>query len=133
MTFTVEKPKISKGLSYVLKSSALKDEIDTNELDCNVHLVYWTPQLDNRQNCSLIEAEFWLPNENVPNTRFYIRTGVVPSENRKNAETILKSQVLNPLIDWMKKRMNEPVNSTTKAGWFRTALVDGSLEIKMKE
>jgi hypothetical protein len=112
MTFVIKKEKTWKGLSYVLKSSVLKNEIIARGLDCYIYLNYWTPQMNNETAWPLIEAEYLLPNANVDHSRFHIRTGVVPSAERKNAEIILINEVLPRLIEWMTKKINQPVNST---------------------
>lgn len=127
MTFDIEKPKAWKGLSYVLKSSMLKDEIIARGVDCNVHLIYWTPQRNNQTNYSIIEAEYWLPNQNVDHTRFYIRSGVVPSIDRKKAETILVNEILPKLIDWMENQIKTPIESTNRPGMFCAFYKEGEL------
>ncbi|WP_018343626.1 hypothetical protein [Cytophaga aurantiaca] len=130
MRFDIEKPKTWKGLSYILKSSVLEDAIISNNLDCNVHLIYWTPQRDNKTDCSLIEAEYWLSNQNVDYARFYIRTGVVPSSDRKKAETLFTEHVLPNLIDWMKHKITLPNNSSISSGMFCAFYKNGNLVIE---
>lgn len=98
MTFSIEKPKTWKGLSYVLKSSLLKEAIAENELDCNVHLKYWTPGGDSQTGWSILDGHYWLPNRHVDYARFYIRAGVVPSAIRKEVEVKLGSEALPELI-----------------------------------
>ncbi|BDD03880.1 hypothetical protein [Aureibacter tunicatorum] len=127
MTFDIEKPKTWKGLSYVLKSSILKDEITSRGIECNVHLIYWTPQLNNQTDCSIIEAEYWLPNQNVEHGRFYIRSGVVPSSERKKVETILINEVLPKLIDWVEIQVNTSIEATHRPGMFCAFYKEGEL------
>ncbi|GAB3533044.1 hypothetical protein GCM10027443_17740 [Pontibacter brevis] len=127
MKFEIEKPKTRKGLSYVLKSSFLKDAITSRGLDCNVVLVYRTPGGGNTEDCSLIDAEYWVPNQNVDEYRFYIRAGVVPSTERKKVEAILLDEVLSRLVDWMASELNQPPKSTKLPGKFRASYRNGEL------
>ena len=129
MTFSVNKPDTWKGLSYVLKSSRLKDAIVDAGLDCYVNLRFWTPQQDHKKDCSLIQAEYWLPNPYVHHTRFYIRTGVVPSMERKAAEAVMMAEVIPQLVDWMGKQLAEPLNSRQRPGMFCAYWRDGKLVI----
>jgi hypothetical protein len=111
MKFEVEKPKIQNGLSYVLKTSMLKDAVEATGLDLNIHLIYWNPYRIPIGE-TILECHYWLPNENVDYDRFYIRAGTVKSENRKIAETLLKEEVLPKFIDWIKDLKSLPKNST---------------------
>ena len=125
--FKIEKPKTRKGFSYALKTSYLKTEVESHGLDCNIILVYWTPGGDNTTDCSLIEAEFWVPNQNVDEYRFYIRAGVVPSTERKKAEAILINEVLPNLVEWMAREINQPSNYTKVPGKFSASYRNGEL------
>lgn len=127
MVINISKPKTWKGLSYVLKSSLLINELELNGMDCYVDLNFWTPQQNNRPEWSLIEAEYWLPNSNVDYGRFYIRTGVVPSPDRKVAENIFINEVLLQLVKWMKIQVTIPVNSTNRPGMFYAFYKNGKL------
>ncbi|MHB1276807.1 MAG: hypothetical protein ACYC1Q_00245 [Bacteroidia bacterium] len=129
MELIIDKPKTWKGLSYVLKSSLLEKVIKDRGLECYVQLHYWTPQGNNKTNCRLIEAEYWDTNENVPYSRFYIRTGVVPSAERKKVEELLMSEVLPKLIVWMERKVNEPINSTQRSGMFCAYYNEGILAV----
>lgn len=131
MIFIVEKQKTWKGLSYVLKSSILKNAIIEKGLDCYVNLVYWTPQhqLSRKNDCSIIEAEYWEPNHNVDYFRFYIRTGVVPSVERKKVELIFINNVLPKLINWMTMKTNQLPIARQNQGMFCAYYRNGQLEI----
>ena len=125
MKFDIEKPKTYKGNSYVLKSSVLKNKIEETGLDCNVHLVYWTP----KSGGSILTAEYWLPNKRIEYDRFYIRSGVVNSEDRKHAAELLENKIIPILIDRIKFIKNESQNSTkVKHGLFlESNYIDGEL------
>lgn len=111
MKFDIEKPKTRKGLSYVLKTSMLKDILDANNIDCNIHLIYWTPR-NIPIGETILECHYWLPNKNVDYDRFYIRAGTVKSESRKVAEKLMKEQVLPKFIDWILHIKSLPATST---------------------
>lgn len=111
MKFEVEKPKIQKGLSYVLKTSMLKDAVDATGLDLNIDLKYWNPYRIPIGE-TILECFYWLPNENVDYDRFYIRAGTVKSENRKTAEILLKEKGIPTFIDWIVKIKSLPLDST---------------------
>src|SRR5688500_16704966 len=102
MNFTIEKPKLKKGLSYALKTSILKDAIEESGIDCNIDLNYWSPY-DIHVGETILECHYWLPNENVDYDRFYVRAGTVKSENRKVAQELLKEKVIPKFIDWISK------------------------------
>jgi len=127
MEFIIEKPKTWKGLSYVLKSSVLKDEMDRHRLDCYVQLVYWTQRKSPEDLWNIIDANYWLPNENVDYSRFYIRTGVVPSSERKKAETLFKDVVLEKLIVWMMSLSTLDIKATKKNTYFSANYKDGEI------
>ena len=131
MQFNIEKPKTYKGLSYVLKSSFLQNAIEEAQLDLNVHLVYWTPQ----KIGSILSADYWSPNENVAYDRYYIRAGVVKSEDRKLAQLLMVDIIIPDLIHRIKLREAEPIDSTrVKKGWFFDATYEqGILRINGSE
>ena len=130
MKFDVEKPKTWKGLSYPLKTSMLTDALVKNKIDCNIHLIYWTPQQRDK-NYNLLECHYWLANENVDYDRFYIRAGVVKSENRKLAETLLTNEVIPKLIEFIKTKIEQQTNSTIKEkqNYFRATFIENNISI----
>ena len=130
MRFDIEKAQTWKGLSYPLKTSMLKDALEKNKVDCNMHLVYCTPQ-QHDEKYNVIECHYWLANQNVDYDRFYIRAGVVKSEKRKLAETLLINEVLPKLIDFIKNKIKLSPNSTTKdkQDSFQAVFVDDKILI----
>ncbi len=100
----IEKGKIPKGLSFVLKSSMLEKSLKIAKIDTNVHLIY-----DPRH--SFFEAFYWLPNENVPYERFYIRTGAVDAHIAKEAREYMVNRVLPEFITWAEEINRLPSNS----------------------
>ena len=94
---TVEKPKLRKGLAYVLKTSLLETALAESGIEVATHLVYWTPQ----GGGSVLEAFYWLPNERVPHRRLYVRAGSVPVRERPIALEQLRSHALPELVRWL--------------------------------
>lgn len=130
MKFETEKNKIRTGLAYPLKTSMLKNAIENSNIDCNIHLIYWTPkQHDDSYN--ILECEYWLPNKNVDYDRFYIRAGVVKSEDRKKVEILMKNEVIPVLIEFIQKKKSEPINSTVKSqpSYFKAVFVGNKIVI----
>ncbi len=111
MRFIIEKPKLQKGLSYVLQTSILKNAVEAAGIDCNIDLNYWNPYRIPVGE-TILECFYWLPNENVDYDRFYVRAGTVQSENRKIAQELLKEKVIPQFIDWGIKIKLLPANST---------------------
>jgi hypothetical protein len=127
----IDKPKIRKGLSYVMKTSWLTEGLDSIAFDGDVGLNYYTPTLDNITHYMLIRAHYWLPNANVDHDRFYICIGVSQSQKRKELEHIVRNDVIPQLIDWMVEVKNLPYNSPKKAGrCFIADYIEGNLIIK---
>jgi hypothetical protein len=58
---SISKPKLPKGISYVLKTSQLASALSAAGIDIHVALKYWAP----RCGGSILEAHYWLPNERI--------------------------------------------------------------------
>jgi len=110
MIDSVSKPKLPKGLSYVLETSQLEQAL--LNIDCHVNLVYWVPQ----GGGSILQALYWLPNENVPHPRLYVRAGVVPSALRSAASEALTGSVLPKFITWLRGILALPDRSIALQG-----------------
>jgi hypothetical protein len=110
----------------------LKIPLELENIDCNIHLVYWTPQLKGN-SYNILECEFWPSNEHVNYDRFYIRAGVVKSIDRKCAEDLLKKEVIPNLIGFIKYKLNQPVNSTKylKLGYFVASFCEGKVTMNI--
>jgi hypothetical protein len=104
---SVEKPPLSEKRSYVLKTSLLDAAVSAAGLNCHIDLKYWTPTVDG----SILEAEYWLPNDHVPYPRTYVRAGSLPREQRSTAAACLKAAVLPTFIQWLAKVVALPDNS----------------------
>lgn len=94
----VQKPKLRRGLSYVLKTSMLEAAMTSAGLECHTVLNYWVPQSGH----SVLYATFWLPNQFEDDTRLFIRAGVVAADERAAAAEALARDVLPALMNWAK-------------------------------
>ena len=128
MEFTIEKPKTWKGLCYPLKTSMLKDAIEDAKIDSTFHLVYWTPQKYD-ETYNILECEFWPADKNIEYNRFYIRAGVVKSQDRKLAETLLKSDAIPRLILFIQNKVSQNTKSTRREqrSYFKVVFVDNKI------
>jgi hypothetical protein len=104
---TIEKPKLPKGRAYVLKTSLLESALAGVNLTCDISLYYWTPQ----SGSSILEAEYWLPNENRPATLF-VRAGSLPLDDVGSAREKLETEVLPSFAEWLRSVLNLSYRST---------------------
>ena len=106
----ISKQKIPNNYSYVLKTGQLKKILDDNNIQIHIDLNYcfaFSTEL-----CSIFEALYWLPNENIPYDRVYIRAGALPKENIFIAREKLEKKVLPEFVIWIKNILSLPYNST---------------------
>ena len=108
--------------------SALQAAVDAAKIDCHIDLRYWTPTVDG----SILEAEYWLPNENVPYPRAYVRAGSLPREQRHGAGQALSATVLPAFVEWLWKVLSLPDNSPIlfRGPRFVAAYRHGLLDIR---
>jgi hypothetical protein len=111
MNWTIEKPKPPKGQSYALKTSLLQEMIRSAGVETAVHLIY---RYSNKllSEITLLDCHYWLPNANVPYSRFYITTSCVDFEDRKIADDLMQLRILPELINWMQKIVAQSDSST---------------------
>jgi hypothetical protein len=127
MINSVSKPKLAKGLSYVLKTSLLAKVLAGARIDCPVELVYWMPQTGG----SILEGHYWLPNENVAYPRVYVRAGVVPSASRLAASEALLVSALPQFVSWLQGILALPNDSLALHGtlYFNAAYTEERLVV----
>jgi hypothetical protein len=127
MIESVSKPRLSKDLSYALKTSELARALDDANIDIHVDLVYWKPQVLG----SMLEAQYWLPNENVSYPRVYVRAGCIPAMQRAVASESLSNTALPRFIDWLRSILSLPPNTPKPAGtlYFNATWLDDRLSI----
>lgn len=95
---SISKPKLPKSYSYVLKSSQLNDLLQCTGITIHTDLVYWLPQ----KIGSILEVHYWLPNNNVPYSRLYVRAGALPKDNIQEARIIMCDEVIPKFSNWLK-------------------------------
>lgn len=124
---SVSKPKLAKGLSYVLKTSQLAKALSDAGIDCHLDLVYWTPQ----SGGSILEGQYWLPNENVAYPRVYVRAGAVPSASRLSATEALLASALPQFVNWLQGIIALPDTSPALHGtlYFNATYTDQGLAV----
>lgn len=121
----VSNPKPAKGLCYVLKVSQHAKALSDAGIDCHVDLVYWTPQ----SGGSILDGQYWLPNENVTYPRIYVRAGAVPSALRMSAMDALRVSALPQFVRWLQEIIALPDNSPALRGtlYFNATYTDDGL------
>ena len=130
MEMTISKPPIRKGLSYVLKTSWLQQIMEENGLNCHVDLNYWVPQ----SGGSILEAEYWLPNANIPYPRVYVRAGALPSDQRRVAADSMLNTVLPAYAKWLGAVLKLPRNSPALHAkpWFCATFDAGNVQVRQQ-
>lgn len=95
---SISKPKLPKAYSYVLRSSQLDNLLISNDITIHTDLVYRLSQIIG----SILEVHYWLPNNNVPYPRLYVRAGALPKSDIQIARIIMVDEVLPKFSRWLK-------------------------------
>ena len=127
MIDSVSKPKLAKGFSYVLKTSQLAKALADAQIDCHIDLVYWL----SRSGSSILEAHYWLANENVSYPRVYVRAGAVPSASRLAASEAMLAAALPQFISWLQEILSLPDEAPALHGtlYFNAAYTENALVV----
>ena len=127
MINSVSKPKLPKGLAYVLKTPQLEHSLDEAGIEIHVDLKYWRPQ----RIGSILEGHYWVPNANVPYSRVYVRAGCVQSEHRSTACDGLLKTALPGFMNWLTRIVALPEGSPQLATelYFNAVFSDGKITI----
>lgn len=111
MELHVTKPKVQKGLSYVLKTSMLKDAMELNNIDIPTFITYGVsfkiPDFEN-----VFECAFRKKDKSFDHDQLQINIRTVESKNRKNAEELIMQKVIPKFIEWVKRIEALPANSS---------------------
>lgn len=107
---TINKPKVPKGLTYIIKSSQLKELFEELKLDIDVSVNYHVSK-EGSDGIRVFECRYWLPNMNVPYDRFYITIGTVSVSNKDKISILLKG-LFPKFKEWILFLMSQPENST---------------------
>lgn len=107
---TINKPKVPKGLSYIIKSSQIQELFEELKLDIDISVNYLVSK-GGPQGITVFECCYWLPNMNIPYNRLYITIGTVRVDKKDKIDALLK--VLFPKFkEWVLFIMSQPDNST---------------------
>jgi len=101
----IDKDKIPKGSSFVLKSSIFEEALQSAGITTDTHLNH----INNPRR--LFDAYFWPPNPNVGYERLYVCAGIVPSAEAAAARQFVASQVIPQFIAWASSILAEPQTS----------------------
>ncbi|MBE9597980.1 hypothetical protein [Pedobacter sp. MC2016-24] len=107
---TVNKPKVPKGLSYIIKSSQLKALFEELKLDIDVSVNYSVSK-EGPEGIRVFECLYWLPNMNVSYDRLYITIGTVNISNKEKISILLK-ELFPKFKEWILFLLSQPENST---------------------
>ena len=116
----IDKARIPKGSSFVLRSSAMEEALRAGAIVTEVHLHHVGPGI-------FFDAWFWPPRPNVPLERFFVRAGCVPSHQARQAREYVESRVLPDFILWASQILALPSNSPVRRSnqtFFRGFPVD---------
>ena len=105
---SISKEKIPSQYSYVLKTGLLEKLLADYSISIHIDLNYCYFK---NMSC-IFEAYYWLPNDNVPYDRLYIRAGALPKENTLLAREKLEKIVLPKFAVWTKNILALPYNSS---------------------
>jgi hypothetical protein len=123
---TIEKSKLPKGRAYAMKTSLSEAAVVGMNAKCDIILHYWTPQ----SGSSLLEAEYWLPNENRPATLF-VRAGSLVLADVSAARDKLNTEVLPSFARWLASVLGLSARSTVlhSKPRFNAEYQAGSVEV----
>jgi len=98
------------------------------DIKIDTHLLYWIPE----SGGSILEAFYWLPNENVSYPRLYMRAGVVPNQEHKKAFELLQNEALPAFTEWLTFLTALADDSTllNEKLYFNASYVEGHLKIE---
>jgi hypothetical protein len=99
----IKKDKISRNMSYILRSSFLDRAMQDAGITLDVQL--------NHGSGRFFDACFWPPNANVPYERLYIQSGSVSSDQANIARVFVETTVIPELISWLVGLLALPSNS----------------------
>ncbi|GHT91136.1 hypothetical protein FACS1894185_6080 [Betaproteobacteria bacterium] len=112
----IEKDKLPKGASFVLRSSTLELALISAHICLDTSLRHVSnPRV-------FFEADFWPPNPRVPHERFYIVAGIVPSSLARDARSFLEATSLPQFVSWAQSILALPENSPIRRAkqYFRS-------------
>ncbi|WP_368566318.1 hypothetical protein [Pseudoxanthomonas sp. UTMC 1351] len=103
----IEKDKIPKGTSFILRSSALLEALTTAGISVETSLQHLNSKI-------FFDAFFWPPRPNVQHDRFCVRAGSVPASQARPAREFMESIVLPEFIQWAQGILALPQDSPVR-------------------
>ena len=103
----IEKEKISKNSSFILRSSLLEQAMHEAGISTDTSLRHVSSRI-------FFDAYFWPPRPNVPYERFYIRAGCVPTIQSHEARLFVQTHVIPSFIDWASGILSLPSDSPVR-------------------
>ncbi len=103
----IEKSKLPRGMSFVLKSSALERALADAGIGLETCLTHTSSGI-------FFDAHFVPPNRNVAYERLMVRAGAVPADTSRAARAYMEDTVLPELVAWIKDILAKPENSTIR-------------------
>jgi len=103
----IEKDKLPKGTSFILKSGVLVDALTAAGISVETSLQHVNSVI-------FFEALFWPPRPNVQHERFYIRAGSVPASEARPAREFMESIVLPEFVRWAQGILALPHDSPVR-------------------
>jgi hypothetical protein len=103
----IEKVKLPKSMSYVLRSSTLENAMQDSELAIVATLVQGPSPI-------LFDAFFWPPQPSAPFERVYVRAGAVEASQAKEVRSFVEGSVVPEFISWLHGILQLPINSTRR-------------------
>jgi len=126
MISSITKDKISPDYVFVLKTSQFEKVLADNNIDIDVTLIYWKPQIIG----SVLEAHFWLPNDNVSYNRLYVRACALLKKYIILARVLMVEEVLPNFIEWFKGiELTDEFSNKYKKSYFNACLIDDKIHV----
>jgi len=103
----IEKAKLPKGMSYVLRSSILEHALQEAGLAIDTTVTHGPSLI-------FFDAFFWPPHANAPVERLYVRAGAVTASQAHEARSFIENSVIPDLISWLQGILALPANSPVR-------------------
>ncbi|WP_316794077.1 hypothetical protein [Pedobacter frigoris] len=126
----IEKPKVPKGLCYVIKSSQLEEIFEELGVTIDISVKYYFSK-EGAQGIRVFECLYWLPNKNVPYERLYINVGTVTFTQKDKIDTLLK-EFFPKFKEWVLFMASLSENSTflKQNNYIQANFTNDSLTVK---
>ena len=114
----------------MLKTSQIKEALEALNIDIHVQLNYNVSRAV-ETGIIIFQCLYWLPNANVPYSRFYINIGTVNNDEKALATNLLTTTALVQFTEWVKFIASLPANSTLAKhdSYFRVQFKAGAISI----